>query len=112
MVKADEHWQFVSPMSSSALQNLSQRPPVWELQRPRGSGLVSCRTAVNTLKSFGCGRLTVIVVDASVALAWVLPDTEQNVACSARVADARISGRDELVAPQLLTTECSCRLLK
>ena len=78
----------------------------------RGSGLVSCRTAVNTLKSFGCGRLTVIVVDASVALAWVLPDTEQNVAYSARVADAGISGSDELVAPRLLTTECSYRLLK
>ena len=45
------------------------------LENP-GSGLVSCISAVNTLKSFGCGRLTVIVGDASVALAWVLPDTE------------------------------------
>ena len=64
------------------------------------------------LKSFHCGRLTLIVVDASVALAWVLPDTEQNVAYSARVADACISGSDELVAPRLLTTEGSYRLLK
>ena len=70
------------------------------------------RTAVNALKSFGCGRPTVIVVDARVALAWVLPDTEQNVAYSARIADAGISGSDELVAPRLLTTECSYRLLK
>ena len=53
-----------------------------------------------------------IVVDASVALAWVLPDTEQNVAYSARVADAGISGSNELVAPRLLTAECSYRLLK
>ena len=81
------------------------------LENP-GSGLVSCISAVNTLKSFGCGRLTVIVGDASVALTWVLPDTDQNVAYSARVADAGISGSDELVAPRLLTAECSCRLLK
>lgn len=53
-----------------------------------------------------------IVVDASVALAWVLPDTEQNLAYSARIADAGISGSDELMAPRLLTTECSYRLLK
>ena len=53
-----------------------------------------------------------IVVDASVALAWVLPDTEQNLAYSGRVAEAGISGSDELVAPRLLTTECCYRLLK
>ena len=53
-----------------------------------------------------------IVVDASVALAWVLPDTEQNLAYSARIAEAGIAGSDELVAPRLLTTECSYRLLK
>ena len=46
------------------------------------------------------------------ALTWVLPDTDQNVAYSARVADAGISGSDELVAPRLLTAECSYCLLK
>ena len=53
-----------------------------------------------------------IVVEASVALTWVLPDTDQNVAYSARVADAGISGSDELVAPRSLTAECSYCLLK
>lgn len=53
-----------------------------------------------------------IVVDASVALAWVLPDTAHNQAYCARVAQAGTAGVDELVAPRLLTTECSYRLLK
>ena len=53
-----------------------------------------------------------IVVDASVALAWVLPDTEQNLAYSSRVAEDGIAGNDELAAPRLLTTECSYPLLK
>jgi predicted nucleic acid-binding protein len=54
----------------------------------------------------------VIVVDASVALAWVLPDTESNRRYGGAVADAGLDGTDELVAPRLLTTECSYRLLK
>lgn len=53
-----------------------------------------------------------IVVDASIALAWVLPDTDANQRHAARIAEAAISGTDELVAPRLLVTECSYRLLK
>lgn len=53
-----------------------------------------------------------IVVDASIALAWVLPDTEQHHKHAANVAEFGISGAEELVAPRLLTTECSYRLLK
>jgi predicted nucleic acid-binding protein len=54
----------------------------------------------------------VIVVDASIVLAWVLPDTEVSQRHAARVAEAGISGAEELVAPRLLVTECSYRLLK
>lgn len=53
-----------------------------------------------------------IVVDASVALAWVLPETESNRRYSGVIADAGLDGVDQLVAPRLLTTECSYRLLK
>ena len=53
-----------------------------------------------------------IVVDASIALAWVLPDSEQNQKHAANVAEFGVSGTEELVAPRLLTTECSYRLLK
>ena len=53
-----------------------------------------------------------IVVDASIALAWVLPDTQQNQEHAATVAELGISGTEELVAPRLLVTECSYRLLK
>jgi predicted nucleic acid-binding protein len=54
----------------------------------------------------------VIVVDASIALAWVLPDTDQNQRHAATVAELGVSGTEELVAPRLLVTECSYRLLK
>ena len=53
-----------------------------------------------------------IVVDASIALAWVLPDSEQNHKRAASIAEFAINGTDELVAPRLLATECSYRLLK
>lgn len=53
-----------------------------------------------------------IVVDASIALAWVLPDTDANQRHAARIAQAAISGIEELAAPRLLVTECTYRLLK
>ncbi len=53
-----------------------------------------------------------IVVDASIALAWVLPDTEQHQQHTAKVAESGIAGIEELVAPRLLATECTYRLLK
>lgn len=53
-----------------------------------------------------------IVVDASVALAWVLPDTQSNQRYSAVIAQAGLARTEELLAPRLLTTECSYRLLK
>ena len=53
-----------------------------------------------------------IVVDASVALAWVLPDTEHNLRYSAAIAQAGLDRTEELLAPRLLTAECSYRLLK
>ena len=53
-----------------------------------------------------------IVVDASIALAWVLPDSEQHHKRAASVAEFAINGTDDLVAPRLLTTGCSYRLLK
>ena len=37
-----------------------------------------------------------IVVDASIALAWVLPDTEQHHKHAANVAEFGISGAEEL----------------
>lgn len=49
-----------------------------------------------------------IVVDASVALAWVLPDSEARHRYAASVTEAA----DELVAPRVLVHECSYRLLK
>lgn len=48
-----------------------------------------------------------IVVDASVALAWVLPDTQSNQRYSAVIAQAGLARTEELLAPRLLTTECS-----
>lgn len=53
-----------------------------------------------------------IVVDASVALAWVLPDSEARHQYGANIAQAGRSGAEELVAPRLLAHECSYRLLK
>jgi predicted nucleic acid-binding protein len=54
----------------------------------------------------------VIVVDASIVLAWVLPGTEAGQRHAARIAEAAISGTEVLAAPRLLVTECSYRLLK
>jgi predicted nucleic acid-binding protein len=54
----------------------------------------------------------VIVVDASVALAWVLPDTEAHQKFAAQIAELGIAGTEELAAPRLLSTECGYRLLK
>jgi predicted nucleic acid-binding protein len=54
----------------------------------------------------------VIVVDASIVLAWVLPDSEASQRHAARIAEAAISGAEALAAPRLLVTECSYRLLK
>lgn len=53
-----------------------------------------------------------IVVDASVALAWVLDDTEAAHRYAAGVAEAKIIGGEELIAPMLMAQECSYRLLK
>lgn len=53
-----------------------------------------------------------IVVDASVALAWVLPDIQSNQRYSTAIAKAGLDRTEELLAPRLLTTECSYRLLK
>lgn len=53
-----------------------------------------------------------IVVDASVALAWVLDDTEAAHRYAADVAEAKIMGGEELIAPMLMAQECSYRLLK
>lgn len=53
-----------------------------------------------------------IVVDASVALAWVLDDTEEAHQYSAAVAEQALSGADTLAAPRLLTTECAYVLLR
>jgi predicted nucleic acid-binding protein len=54
----------------------------------------------------------VIVVDASVALAWVIDDTEANHRYSAAVAEQALSGADTLAAPRLITTECAYVLTK
>jgi len=54
----------------------------------------------------------VIVVDASVALAWVLDDTDEAHRYSAAVAEQALSGVDTLAAPRLLTTECAYVLLR
>lgn len=53
-----------------------------------------------------------IVVDASVALAWVLDDSEANHRYAADVAAAKLEGDEELIAPMLMAQECSYRLLK
>jgi hypothetical protein len=42
----------------------------------------------------------------------VLPDTAGNQNYSAGIAEACLSGTEELLAPRLLVTECSYRLLK
>lgn len=53
-----------------------------------------------------------IVVDASVALAWLLDESEANHRYSADVAAAKLEGDEELIAPMLMAQECSYRLLK
>lgn len=53
-----------------------------------------------------------IVVDASVALAWVLDESEANHQYAADVAAAKLEGDEELIAPMLMAQECSYRLLK
>ncbi|MFT7724130.1 MAG: type II toxin-antitoxin system VapC family toxin [Roseateles sp.] len=53
-----------------------------------------------------------IVVDASVALAWVLDDTDAAHRYAAEVAEAKIVDGIELIAPMLMAQECSYRLLK
>ncbi|HEV6966709.1 type II toxin-antitoxin system VapC family toxin [Roseateles sp.] len=53
-----------------------------------------------------------IVVDASVALAWVLDESEVNHQYAADVAAAKLEGDEELIAPMLMAQECSYRLLK
>lgn len=56
--------------------------------------------------------MTVIVVDASVALAWVLEDTAQAHLYAAQVAGAKLTGNQQLIAPALMWQECAYRLLK
>ena len=53
-----------------------------------------------------------IVVDASVALSWVLPDTEANHRYSADVAEAGLTGKKRLIVPLIFQAECSYVLLK
>lgn len=53
-----------------------------------------------------------IVVDATVALAWVLEDTDEAHRYSADVAAQALRGVDTLAAPRLITTECAYVLLK
>lgn len=53
-----------------------------------------------------------IVVDASVALAWVLPDTEERHQYAGSVAAAQRLGGQKLLAPVIFTAECSYQLLK
>ena len=53
-----------------------------------------------------------IVVDASVALAWVLEESEESHRYAAAVAEAKIDDGEELIAPMLMAQECSYRLLK
>lgn len=52
-----------------------------------------------------------IVVDASVALAWVLSDTEERLRYSAQVAAAGMAG-DKLIAPAVFPAEIAYVLLK
>ncbi|WP_157268561.1 type II toxin-antitoxin system VapC family toxin [Azohydromonas aeria] len=52
-----------------------------------------------------------IVVDANVALSWVLPDTEERHLFSADVAAAGMAG-EALIAPVVFPAECSYVLLK
>jgi predicted nucleic acid-binding protein len=53
----------------------------------------------------------VVVVDANIALAWVLQDTPANHLYSARVAAAAMSG-ERLIAPMVFPAEISYALLK
>ena len=53
-----------------------------------------------------------IVVDANVALAWVLDAPDEHHRFSASVAQQALSGADTLVAPRIFTTECAHVLLK
>lgn len=52
-----------------------------------------------------------IVVDANVALCWVLKATEEQHRYAAEVAQAGLSG-EPLIAPAVLLAECSYVLLK
>jgi predicted nucleic acid-binding protein len=54
----------------------------------------------------------VIVVDASVALAWALPDTAVNHRYVQGIWEAGVSGRESLIAPLLMRTECAYVILK
>lgn len=53
-----------------------------------------------------------IVVDASVALAWVLPDSAANQRYAELIWEAGVSGVESLIAPQLMRTECAYVVLK
>jgi len=53
----------------------------------------------------------VVVVDANVALSWVLKDSEEAHLYSASVAEAGALG-EQLIAPSVLPAECSYVLLK
>lgn len=53
-----------------------------------------------------------IVVDANVALAWVLDDEPENHLYAFEVAKAAHEGRDELIAPSVLLGELMYNLLK
>lgn len=53
-----------------------------------------------------------IVVDASVALSWVLPDTDEHHRYSAAVAQASLRQGRRLIAPSVFHVECSYVLLK
>ena len=53
-----------------------------------------------------------IVVDASVALAWALPDTQLNHRYVQGIWEAGVAGSDNLIAPLLMRTECAYVILK
>lgn len=53
-----------------------------------------------------------IVVDASVALSWVLPDTDEHHRFSAAVAQAGLRDGRQFIAPSIFHVECSYVLLR
>lgn len=53
-----------------------------------------------------------IVVDTSVALAWVLNESQERQRYAASVIQAKIDSREELIAPPLMLQEVAHKLLK